>query len=330
MQWFDIDTGLVMHDSCIGSKLAIPLEDEVKRLRQVFLSDPNRRQTPLSETHTVSSTELSFVGDNPPCDRIPCYILGEKQICSIKYDSTKNFYYGKTIASVYMGRRVCKITTLDKKWVAANFRPNFLISLQENTDKYLWIPVGTARPDCVYPYEYNKDYPRIMFRQEDRETCVTSSFASCLHYMNMSAFAVWVEEFGRNFIEDNSNNQSRFMQQLANSICTNINAQHFRSYWQLKKIVPVDFDVFSIARRSNPMLLQLCCSNGSVGHAITVYEGKIFDSNLEYAVDLTSTNLDFCCASVYEGIIIGYECIPIIHKNKLSSKSRRRHNKKKI
>jgi hypothetical protein len=135
-----------------------------------------------------------------------------------------------------MGRRVCKITTLDKKWVAANFRPNFLISLQENTDKYLWIPVGTARPDCVYPYEYNKDYPRIMFRQEDRETCVTSSFASCLHYMNMSAFAVWVEEFGRNFIEDNSNNQSRFMQQLANSICTNINAQHFRSYWQLKRL----------------------------------------------------------------------------------------------
>ena len=212
---------------------------------------------------------------------------------------------------------------LDDVWVEENFSQAFLNTLQEQSDKYLWIPVGTARPNCVYPYDYNLDYPQIKFPQEDRETCVTSSFASCLYSMKMESFAIWVEDFGRKYITDSSKNQSRFIQQLASSIyeSENCSAKHFRSIWRLNKLVPVEFNVFE-ANRSNPMLLQLCGSDGSVGHAITVYQGMIFDSNLRYAVDLNDRNLEFCCDAVYEGIMFGYEFTPIIRDDKPRTKYR--------
>jgi predicted Rdx family selenoprotein len=35
----------------------------------------------------------------------------------------------------------------------------------------------------------------------------------------------------------------------------------------------------------------------------------IFDSNLKFAVDLNSLNLEFCIGAVYEGIILGYEFV---------------------
>jgi hypothetical protein len=323
--WFDIDVGLVMHDLCIGSAIATPLLDEVKNLRLKYLNEKRGKKEviPLNELFTQQSKILSF----EKMDQPPTYKFGEKQVCSIMFDSEKNCYYGKTIRSVSEGKRYVYTEMLNEDWLLENFSEGFLTKLQEKTDKYLWIPVGTARPDCVYPFEYNMEYPQIVFPQGDRETCVTSSFASCLHYMHMESFASWVEDFGQKFIEDSSKDQSRFIQQLASSICGNIEAKEFNSRWQFKKLVPAGFDVLK-AEKSNPMLLQLCGSDGGVGHAVTVYQGMIFDSNLKFAVDLNLDNLNFCCDAVYEGIMFGYQCIPIVRNDKPKSKNRR--PKKKI
>ena len=279
----------------------------------------------MNDQVTFTSKILDFENGNT-VRTLPTYMWGEKQVSSIKYDSNKKTFWGKTILSVYNGKRQTATEVLKEEWVRANFSGAFLNTLKARSDKYLWIPVGTARPNSIYPYKYNLDYPKIVFQQEDRETCVTSSFASCLHYMGMKTFASWVEDFGCKYIEDFTNNQSRLIQQLAESISSAGDASRFRLEWQLKKLNPQEFDVF-IANKSNPMLLRLCCSDGSVGHAITVYQGMIFDSNLKYAVDLNKQNLEYCGDAGYLGISFGYECIPIIRNNTPRSKSRVRKKK---
>jgi hypothetical protein len=321
-EWLDIDVGLVMHDDCIGSNIAMELIEDVKAQRRKYLK---KKTIPVNDQVTFTSKILDFENGNT-VRTLPTYMWGEKQVSSIKYDSNKKTFFGKTILSVYNGKRQTATEVLKEEWVRANFSGAFLNTLKARSDKYLWIPVGTARPNSIYPYKYNLDYPKIVFQQEDRETCVTSSFASCLHYMGMKTFASWVEDFGCKYIEDFTNDQSRLIQQLAESISSAGDASRFRLEWQLKKLNPQEFDVF-IANKSNPMLLRLCCSDGSVGHAITVYQGMIFDSNLKYAVDLNKQNLEYCGDAGYLGISFGYECIPIIRNNTPRSKSRVRKKK---
>jgi hypothetical protein len=67
-------------------------------------------------------------------------------------------------------------------------------------------------------------------------------------------------------------------------------------------------------------------SDGNVGHAISVYQGMIFDSNLKYAVDLNILNLEYCCGAAYVGIVYGYECIPIIHTKNRRPKKKHKKN----
>jgi hypothetical protein len=61
-----------------------------------------------------------------------------------------------------------------------NTTETFSELLHANQNVFIWVPVGAPRPDS-YPYNYDKKLPSIAFPQKDRNTCVTSSFASCLH-----------------------------------------------------------------------------------------------------------------------------------------------------
>ena len=81
-------------------------------------------------------------------------------------------------------------------------------------------------------------------------------------------------------------------------------------------------------------LLQLRGADGFVAHAVTVWKGIIFDSNLKYAVRLTQLNLEYCVDAVYLGIFCGYHfslrTVVSKHISKSKTKRKRRLTSKKI
>jgi hypothetical protein len=182
---------------------------------------------------------------------------------------------------------------------------------------FIWVPVGAPHPNS-YPYIYDKKLPSIASPQEDRNTCVTSSFASCLHSKLISdsdlqsknwlksliKFPAHIEQYGREYIAHRSHNQSKIIQ----SFCTMLREQHeFSKLFKLTKIVASTFDIWKLSQDDNIMyLLQLRGADGFVAHAVTVWKGMIFDSNLKYAVRLTQFNLVYCVDAVYLGIFCGY------------------------
>jgi hypothetical protein len=79
------------------------------------------------------------------------------------------------------GRQRTTVEVLSEEWIKKNTIVSSCQLLRKKQNMFIWVPVGDARPD-LYPYDYDKTLPPIAFPQEDRNTCVTSSFASCLHY----------------------------------------------------------------------------------------------------------------------------------------------------
>jgi hypothetical protein len=103
----------------------------------------------------------------------------------------------------------------------------------------------------------------------------------------------------------------------------------------VQKIKVSEFDIWNDENRMNPKLLQILGSDGGVGHALTVYNGMIFDSNLEFAVDLTVLNLEFCIGAVYEGIVYGYMFLQRIEptsskKKRMKQRERSRQQKESM
>jgi hypothetical protein len=114
---------------------------------------------------------------------------------------------------------------------------------------FIWVPVGDANPDS-YTYKYVKMLPSIAFPQEDRTTCVTSSFASCLHYgltsgkliptqtnvnlfKNPTEFSAHIEQFGRDYIISPDQDQSKILQSLCHKLTSH---SEFSKFFEITKI----------------------------------------------------------------------------------------------
>jgi hypothetical protein len=133
---------------------------------------------------------------------MPCYVLGEKQIAGIKWDSERGHYYGKVLESVSRDGRVRHThEVLSNEWVEENITDSFASILKKKQNKFLWVPVGDARPNS-YPYEYDQSLPTISFKQETRPTCVTSSFASFFaYYLTTADVKILIEKLTAEEVE---------------------------------------------------------------------------------------------------------------------------------
>jgi aminoglycoside N3'-acetyltransferase len=100
--------------------------------------------------------------------------------------------------------------------------------------------------------------PLIAVPQEDRNTCVTSTFASGLRYMltsgcvfnsqtnvhlieNLTKFPAHIEQYGRDYIGNRANDQSKILQ----SFCTMLRGKpEFSKYFEITKIDVSMFDIW--------------------------------------------------------------------------------------
>jgi len=343
--WLFIDEALLTHEQCVGEAIPNLLKQDVRVQRSTQIDnqrnlphgDPNKK--PDDFQFKLESSQHVFCTENPLS--MPCYTLGERQVAAMKYENDN--YIGKLIEAVDRdGRQRTINEVLTKDWIARNTTKEFRELLKAKQNVFIWVPVGAPRPNS-YPYNYDKKLPKIAFPQENRDTCVTSSFASCLDaklisdsnfqsrncFRSLINFPVQIEQYGREYIMNPSNDQSKIIQ----TFCTMLRENHeFSKFFEIIKIDAATFDIWKLSQDDNTIyLLQLRGADGYVSHAVTVWKGMIFDSNLKFAVRLTQLNLKYCVDAVHLGIFCGYHFAlrTIISKNNSKMKRKRRLTNKK-
>jgi hypothetical protein len=345
--WLEIEESLVMHADCVGPDPCFELINELRTHRRGYLVDaiaPEQENEVTIDTYTSSVYDFIDMEDKPGTKRIlqsaikidelhlvPHYILGEKQISSIRYDSKRDNFYGRTITGVYQsGKRfITSDELLPIEWVEDNLSYEFIQVLKaQKKEKFMYIPVGNSFFGKEYPYPYNKSYPQIAYMQGELNICATASLASVMNELQFHEAAEKIYFFGKRQAHDIRDGLIK-IQILIRWIETNLS--QITTNFQMRKMEEKTFDIFNDATPNNPKLIKLQGSDGSCSHALCIHNGKIYDSNLDYAVDLNKENLDFCCDAVFQMVFFGYEfCWREKNERKLSGHKKRRKKKKQL
>jgi hypothetical protein len=303
--WLSIEEDLLMHPECVGPDRIRPLIQDVSTRRDTWLlENPDNNSEIILE-----STELSFFDPEVEVNNetfnvslVPHYQAAEKLVAGMRYCKDRNFYYGKCIESVHNGERKYSNEVLSHEWVHANIEASFLELLKKRSEssKFIWVPVGKANPGRPFPYKYDKHLPLIQYPQGKLDTCATSSFASCLFSLGFCDAASLIEQFGRDFIVNPYNNQSCIFQSLVHFL-HRCNCIEFTTNWTMKKLKSQNFNIWDDdeIQQQKIKLVQVLGEDGWSGHALTIFNGLIFDSNLKYAVELNVLNLEFCIEARY-------------------------------
>jgi hypothetical protein len=333
--WLSIEEDLLMHPECVGPEKVAPLIREVLVRRDTWLlENPDNTDELILE-----STELSFFdpekdvrNENFNVSLIPHYQAAEKLVAGMRYCKDRNFYYGKCIESVHNGVRRYTNEVLSNEWVQANIEASFLELLKKRSEssKFIWVPVGKANPGRPFPYNYDKTLPLIQYPQGKLDTCASSSFASCLFSLGFCDAASWIENFGREYISNPYNNKSCIFQSLIQFLQQH-NRNELQKNWTWKKIKTQNFNIWEDDENEKQKikLVQVLGEDGWAGHALTLFNGLIFDSNLKYAVELNVLNLEFCIEARYLGILYGYEFSRKVTLDPMKKRDQERHKMKK-
>ena len=143
----------------------------------------------------------------------------------------------------------------------------------------------------------------IAFQQHDRETCIYSSFASALWFIGITDVALLVvSEAGK------SQGDPFAIKRLAKLV-------HEHPTWLTPRKIKRAATSFKLLQHdltnSLAVVVLKGIPDGACNHAITVFDGMIFDSNEKFAIPLTRANLDLMCSTdtrkaKYECVTAGY------------------------
>ena len=326
--WLEIEYDLVADEKCVGISITDNLLAQAGLRRKQFLSSmgissqsflQSRKMAPTIPDWAFTTEEHYFNDDGTDMDKVPVYRADQQQICGLQWKPGTNDdggqFYGKALLCVKRDgiRNYISNIRLKKEWVEDNFTEAFISQVktrgEQHASRYLWVPCGSAKKR-EFPWPYNTTFPKIKYQQGKRDTCVSSSLASCMHYLGHVDLAQWIEDFGVKFVSNKQNNVDRFLSSLMDQM--ERDQKGFSRKFMVVKLKANLFDLFStdLDTRKYPKVLQLLGSNGGMQHAITVYDGLIFDSNLQRAVELTVDHLEFCIDAKYIGILHGYQLVP--------------------
>ena len=171
---------------------------------------------------------------------------------------------------------------------------------------------------------HSKPPQNYWYQQGEKDTCASSSLASCFHYIGYENLAEYIEQYGIALESQEASETDKFLPSLVNDLQRN--RQDFRKKYEVRKLIPTDFDIFCTDStfKSTPKLLQLLGSDGGCAHAVTIYNGLLFDSNLKFAVDLTREYLEFSIDANYIGILHGYDFKPHSFEMRLKKKRKKK------
>jgi hypothetical protein len=203
----------------------------------------------------------------------------------LKGEYTAGNYYKGVLADESRQR-------LDDEWVKENFCHAYVELVRskalEKKNYFFFVPPGAPKTDDGHEL-IDATYPIIQYRQGKDATCLFSSFASALHFLNVreaaNVIALRASEFSANTAEGLYNWNALL----------EIMRKHCK--WLVpKKVYDSKFNILE-DRTIFPTVLSLEASDGGTQHCITIVGNLIFDSNCSRALKLSKEALDHCCSS---------------------------------
>jgi len=182
-------------------------------------------------------------------------------------------------------------TTLQSEFVMANFPAKFIEKVVEEGEKmksnFIFVPPGAPCTSAGHPL-IREDYPPTHYLQNDRWTCLFSSFASALHFIGLWQQAAIFVFLSEKFSVDKGKGWDgwRALLHIMRSECK----------WLVPRKLTAHFDILN-DRSIYPTVVQLQAGDGGTQHAITVVGQLIFDSNCVRALPLALETLHHCCSS---------------------------------
>ena len=267
--------------------------------------------TDLSPIRSVKFTPGRVVKKSAPSqiqwDRV-------EQMAKEDIERVNNTLVGKGIMKLITPQTI--ITTIKEKWVAKLvdgssrivskeevielFGGRFAIELQVNGKRghsshgvYVDVPVGCVRSARLHgtPSLNVPNAPLVKFQQGVFDTCVYSSLASALFHTGLRQAAYHIQRVAR---KDSGCAPTKLLHRLHERI------RATEAKFLVIERMSDTFDWKTDLKDNVIFVGAIQGSDGNAQHAVTLFQGWIFDSNEKTAIPLCKEGLDFCTQSEEE------------------------------
>jgi hypothetical protein len=192
--------------------------------------------------------------------------------------------------------RTLQECSLPNDWVEGQFSKAFrddckgVDRTKRNDQRYLYIPAGDTKdveedPPPISEFRQNVS---VKYQQGKDNTCFRHSLASAVHAMG------FIEEAKQLADEENISGNTIDMLTYASQF---VRAVFKKTNLSLNKVFSTACSIEEVTQEDSswPMILILQTSDGTYGsHAITMWNGMIFDSNCPMALRWSQKSLNWC------------------------------------
>ena len=168
--------------------------------------------------------------------------------------------------------------------------------------RWMFVPLGYNSNATNVGTSHLKLNIPIQYPQGEQKSCLYSSVASALWYMEYNDIAATIIKKMTPWIGQSAEAQWQGLQRLLESNNNSIYFTKFNFSRGKKRLPKNKLDVQEL-RRGHPNsfdlhAVSLIGSDGGISHAIAVVDGLIFDSSSMHAMELHRSCLDWCCNCV--------------------------------
>ena len=207
---------------------------------------------------------------------IPQLYKEDNKIFRLMYDSQRKRWWGVFGQSI--------IEEVSKDWVLENFPEWFINHCLDKPNKTHYIHAGDAKTNMDLTVT---GYKPPVFLQNGKHTCVFSSLASGLRYLNDKKASDFILQHKE--LSEEASDAIGCAMMLLTGKELRYSAKIYNSGMGALQI----FDDISCF----PTVVRVKSSDGSAGHCITIVGLWVFDSNKAEAEPLSYEFLDWCCST---------------------------------
>ncbi len=252
-------------------------------------------ETVFDAYHLCESQQWQFIKFNAEVEKTEFIVDLEED-----YDTTTDGYFSLTNDKTkgpevrFVPLYYMRVWTLVCGKDLAPGQQNEVTNIEQHAkkfrNKWVEIPTGSYKRKFQELDRYDANVPKSFRMQPTGErSCVFNSLINALHYINDYAGRDQLLNYlptSLNYEKMSmfSHSRAAFAAQIMNKEVTGYQIQTMKN-----------FDILQ-NRSMWPTLCVLRGSDSSINHAVTVVENYIFDSNRSCAMNLTKSNLDWCCS----------------------------------
>ena len=240
--------------------------------------------------------------------------VNTRQISGIYYDPLSKRFTGLERFRDKGYQKFRKVE-LETEWVSKNIDAAVIKAAKDKAKvdqkRFIKLPVGLQRD--MQTLKECKRYPKIVYPQYGKDTCVFASLSSALFYLQYEDVALHIDDFKLKIMkEEFYESFENLMGKITDFIRNDPFFGNFRKKCERRKIIHCEkFDLIEECNKKPNMLhhVVIISKDGGENHAICIVHNLIFDGNFTNALPLSQEYLNKSCDSTYLGIASGYKYI---------------------